>query len=86
MNFQPDAPSKAAHARSGVRPSRKAAEEAVRTLILWAGDNLSRERLEGTPDRVVYLTRNFTQAISKTPKQFCAPPLRKPKATTKRSS
>jgi GTP cyclohydrolase I len=31
-------------------PSRADAEEAVRTLLLWAGDNPDREGLLGTPD------------------------------------
>jgi GTP cyclohydrolase I len=35
------------------RPSRAEAEEAVRTLIRWAGDDPSREGLLATPDRVV---------------------------------
>jgi GTP cyclohydrolase I len=35
------------------RPSREEAEEAVRTLIRWAGDDPDREGLVGTPDRVV---------------------------------
>jgi len=35
------------------KPTRAAAEEAVRTLILWAGDDPDREGLEGTPARVV---------------------------------
>jgi len=35
------------------RPTREQAEEAVRTLIRWAGDDPAREGLEGTPDRVV---------------------------------
>jgi GTP cyclohydrolase IA len=34
------------------RPSRAEAEEAVRTLIRWAGDDPAREGLLGTPDRV----------------------------------
>jgi len=34
------------------RPTRQEAEEAVRTLIRWAGDNPDREGLLGTPDRV----------------------------------
>ena len=42
---------KAAHERS--RPSREEAEKAVRTLILWAGDDPDREGLVGTPDRVL---------------------------------
>jgi GTP cyclohydrolase I len=35
------------------RPSRLEAEEAVRILIRWAGDDPKREGLVGTPDRVV---------------------------------
>ena len=35
------------------RPSRSEAEEAVRTLIKWAGDNPKREGLRTTPARVV---------------------------------
>jgi GTP cyclohydrolase I len=35
------------------RPSRLQAEEAVRTLIRWAGDNPLRQGLLDTPDRVV---------------------------------
>ncbi len=35
------------------KPSREEAENAVRTLIKWAGDDPEREGLEGTPDRVV---------------------------------
>jgi GTP cyclohydrolase I len=35
------------------RPSRLEAEQAVRTLIRWAGDNPDREGLEDTPARVV---------------------------------
>ena len=35
------------------KPSREAAEEAVRTLIRWAGDDPEREGLVDTPSRVV---------------------------------
>ena len=35
------------------RPTRAAAENAVRTLIQWAGDDPNREGLRGTPARVV---------------------------------
>jgi GTP cyclohydrolase I len=38
--------------KSGTRPSRADAEEAVRTLIRWAGDEPAREGLAGTPARV----------------------------------
>jgi GTP cyclohydrolase IA len=39
--------------RAADRPDRAEAEEAVRTLIRWAGDDPEREGLRGTPDRVV---------------------------------
>ena len=35
------------------RPTREEAEEAVRTLIRWAGDDPAREGLLDTPSRVV---------------------------------
>ena len=35
------------------KPSRKQAEEAVRTLLRWAGDDAGREGLQDTPERVV---------------------------------
>jgi GTP cyclohydrolase I len=38
---------------AGQRPSRAEAEDAVRTLIRWAGDNPDREGLLDTPKRVV---------------------------------
>ena len=43
-------------ARNGVgngRPSREEAEEAVRVLIRWAGDEPGREGLKSTPGRVI---------------------------------
>jgi len=41
------------------RPSRSEAEEAIRTLIRWAGDDPDREGLVGTPDRVVRSYEEF---------------------------
>ena len=41
------------------RPSRKDAEEAVRTLIRWAGDDPSREGLVDTPHRVTSAYKEF---------------------------
>jgi GTP cyclohydrolase I len=40
-------------------PSRSAAEEAVRTLLRWAGDDPDREGLQGTPARVVRAFEEF---------------------------
>jgi GTP cyclohydrolase I len=39
--------------KARTKPSRLEAEEAVRTLIRWAGDEPEREGLAGTPARVV---------------------------------
>jgi len=41
------------------RPSRAQAEDAVRTLIAWAGDNPDREGLIGTPERVARAYEEF---------------------------
>jgi len=41
------------------RPSREAAEEAIRTLIRWAGDDPGREGLVDTPARVVRSYEEF---------------------------
>jgi GTP cyclohydrolase I len=45
-------PATATLERPSDRPSRAQAEEAVRTLIRWAGDDPAREGLAGTPARV----------------------------------
>ena len=41
------------------KPGRSEAEEAVRTLIKWAGDNPDREGLRDTPKRVVDAYQEF---------------------------
>lgn len=52
------------------RPSRATAEEAVRTLIRWAGDNPSREGLVGTPDRVVRSHEEFFAGYCEDPREI----------------
>jgi GTP cyclohydrolase I len=47
------APDHAQDTELAQRPSRAAAEAAVRTLIRWAGDDPRREGLADTPDRVL---------------------------------
>ena len=49
------------------RPTRKEAEEAVRTLIRWAGDDPEREGLLGTPDRIVRSYREFFSGYDEDP-------------------
>jgi len=46
-------------ATTSARPARTEAEEAVRTLIRWAGDDPEREGLLGTPDRVARAYEEF---------------------------
>ena len=52
------------------RPSREAAEAAVRTLIQWAGDNPDREGLVGTPDRVVRAYEEFFAGYDEDPREM----------------
>jgi GTP cyclohydrolase I len=49
------------------RPSREAAEAAVRTLIEWAGDDPTRAGLRGTPDRVVRSYEEFFRGYETDP-------------------
>ncbi len=50
-----------------VRPTREDAEEAVRTLIRWAGDNPSREGLLDTPKRVAKAFEEWFYGYAKDP-------------------
>ena len=52
------------------RPSREEAEEAVRTLIWWAGDNPNREGLIETPKRVVKAYEEYFSGYTKNPKSI----------------
>lgn len=49
------------------RPTCEQAEEAVRTLIAWAGDDPTREGLKGTPKRVVNAYREFFKGYEECP-------------------
>jgi GTP cyclohydrolase I len=53
-----------------IRPSRAEAEAAVRTLILWAGDDPDREGLAGTPDRVVRSYQEFFSGYDQDPTEI----------------
>jgi GTP cyclohydrolase I len=57
----------AAAGQTTARPSREQAEEAVRTLIRWAGDDPTREGLLGTPDRVVRSYEEFFAGYDEDP-------------------
>lgn len=52
------------------RPTREEAEQAVRTLIRWAGDNPDREGLVGTPDRVVRSYEEFYRGYDEDPREM----------------
>ncbi|ASG21999.1 GTP cyclohydrolase I FolE [Nitrospirillum viridazoti CBAmc] len=54
------------------RPSREEAEEAVRTLLRWAGDDPTREGLLGTPDRVVRSYEEFFAGYASDPMELLA--------------
>ncbi|KAA8388518.1 GTP cyclohydrolase I FolE [Acetobacter sp. DmW_136] len=50
-----------------VRPTRAQAEEAVRTLLAWTGDDPDREGLVGTPGRVVRAYEEFFEGYQDDP-------------------
>jgi len=52
---------------SAARPRREEAEEAVRTLIRWAGDDPDREGLLDTPGRVVRAYEEFFAGYGQDP-------------------
>lgn len=66
-----DAIAEPKHARAAdlpvARPTREQAEEAVRTLIAWAGDDPNREGLLDTPRRVTKAYGEFFAGYDKSP-------------------
>jgi GTP cyclohydrolase I len=52
------------------RPSRSEAEDAVRTLIRWAGDNPDREGLRGTPARAVRAYEEWFAGYDEEPRDY----------------
>lgn len=52
------------------RPSRKQAEEAIRTLLLWAGDDPTREGLADTPRRVAAAYEDWFSGYRDDPVQY----------------
>jgi len=52
------------------RPSRDEAEEAVRTLLRWAGDDPRREGLRDTPARVVRAYEEFFEGYDQDPEEI----------------
>jgi GTP cyclohydrolase I len=54
----------------GVRPSRLEAEDAVRTLIRWAGDNPNRPGMVGTPARVARAYEEWFSGYAQDPREY----------------
>ncbi len=52
------------------RPSKTEAEEAVRTLLRWAGDDPTREGLRETPDRVTRAFREYFRGYEEDPVEY----------------
>ena len=52
------------------RPSREEAERAVRTLLLWAGDDPAREGLKDTPARVARAYEDWFSGYNEDPEEF----------------
>jgi len=61
---------KAAAGNRPERPSRAEAEEAVRTLIRWAGDDPGREGLLATPGRVVRAYEEWFAGYNDNPRDY----------------
>ena len=55
--------------QSQLRPTRSAAEAAVRTLLAWAGDDPEREGLRDTPKRVVKAFEEYFQGYAQEPEE-----------------
>jgi GTP cyclohydrolase IA len=60
----------AARAPATDRPSRSDAEDAVRTLIRWAGDNPNRQGLLGTPARVARAYEEWFSGYTEEPRDY----------------
>lgn len=52
------------------RPTREEAEQAVRTLLLWVGEDPDREGLRGTPRRVARAFEDWCSGYSEDPVEF----------------
>ena len=56
--------------KPAARPSRAEAEDAVRTLLRWAGDDPDREGLLGTPSRVVRAYEEWFKGYDEDPREY----------------
>ena len=67
MNIITPAPVLAETPATPSRPTREQAEDAIRTLLLWAGDDPDREGLRDTPARVTRAYKEFFVGYSTDP-------------------
>ena len=56
--------------RANSRPSRTEAEDAVRTLIRWAGDDPNRPGMRGTPARVARAYEEWFAGYAEDPREY----------------
>src|SRR5450756_758864 len=52
------------------KPTRSNAEDAVRTLIRWAGDDPKRQGMRGTPARVVRAYEEWFSGYAENPRDY----------------
>ena len=67
MNIVTPATARAETPATPSRPTREQAEDAIRTLLLWAGDDPDREGLRDTPARVARAYKEFFVGYSTDP-------------------
>ncbi len=67
MNIHTPADKLAKGSRASMKPSRSEAEAAIRTLLLWAGEDPEREGLHDTPARVVRSYEEFFRGYTEDP-------------------
>jgi GTP cyclohydrolase I len=67
LNIHTPADKLAKGSRASMKPSRSEAEAAIRTLLLWAGEDPEREGLHDTPARVVRSYEEFFRGYTEDP-------------------
>ncbi len=70
MSQVPKPGTRLASAPSSQRPSRDEAEGAIRTLLLWAGDDPDREGLADTPARVARAFEDWFSGYKDDPQEY----------------
>jgi GTP cyclohydrolase I len=68
--------------KTSPKPSREEAEQAIHTLLRWAGDDPSREGLADTPARVAKAFEEWFPAMARTRRPIWRAPSRRSPAMT----